>query len=83
VRRSTFLPRAIGALLAIDGLAYLAGGFTGIIAPGVAAHLTPWINLPAFVSEGTLCLWLLITGVNEGRWKERANAVAVRRFGNV
>jgi hypothetical protein len=83
VYRSTFLPTALGALLAIDGLAYLVGGFTGIIAPGVAAHLTPWIDLPAFVSEGALCLWLLIAGVNAGRWKEQASAVAVRRLGNV
>jgi hypothetical protein len=76
VYRSTFLPRAIGVLLAIDGLAYLVGGFTDILAPGVAAHLTPWIDLPAFVSEGSLCLWLLIAGVDAGRWKEQASAAA-------
>ena len=34
--RSTFLPRAIGVLLAIDGLAYLVYGFA-IFWPAVAA----------------------------------------------
>src|SRR6202165_3966172 len=33
VLRSTFLPRAIGVLLAIDGLAYLVYAFTDLLAP--------------------------------------------------
>lgn len=33
VFRSTFLPRAIGVLLAIDGLAYLVYGFADLLAP--------------------------------------------------
>jgi hypothetical protein len=76
VYSSTFLPRAIGVLLAVDALAYLVNGFTSILAPGAAAHLTPWINLPAPLGEGSLCLWLLIAGVNARRWKERASAAA-------
>ena len=76
VYSSTFLPRAIGVLLAIDALAYLANGFTSLLAPGAAAHLSPWINLPAPLGEGSLCLWLLIAGVNAGRFKERASAAA-------
>jgi Domain of unknown function (DUF4386) len=74
VLRSTFLPRAIGVLLAIDALAYLADGFTDFLAPGVAAHLVPWIGLPTIVGEGSLCLWLLVVGVDVERWKERASA---------
>jgi hypothetical protein len=73
VFRSTFLPSAIGVLLAIDGLAYLIYGFTDLLAPGAAAHLAPWIQLPAPVGEGSLCLWLLISGVNIQRWKQQAN----------
>jgi len=69
VATSGFLPRAIGVLLAIDGVAYLVNGFTNLLAPGVAAHLTPWINVPAPVGEGSLCLWLLIAGVDPERWK--------------
>jgi hypothetical protein len=73
VLKSTFLPRVIGALLAIDALAYLADGFTNILAPGIAAHLAPWIDLPAIFGEGSLCLWLLIAGVNATKWEERAS----------
>jgi len=71
---STFLPRAIGVLLAIDALAYLTDGFANMIAPGFAAHLVPWIDLPTVFGEGSLCLWLLVVGVNVERWKERASA---------
>jgi hypothetical protein len=73
VLKSTFLPRAIGVLLAIDGLAYLLYSFTDLLAPGLAAHLIPWIELPTIFGEGSLCLWLLVAGVDAGRWKERAS----------
>jgi hypothetical protein len=76
VFRSTFLPRAIGVLLAIDGLAYLVYGFADLLAPAFAAHLFPWIQLPALLGEGSLCLWLLIAGVNVRRWNERAAAAS-------
>jgi hypothetical protein len=74
VLRSAFLPRAIGVLLAIDGLAYLCYSFTDILAPQAAAQLVPWIQLPALVGEGSLCLWLLVVGINLDRWKEQTRA---------
>src|SRR5256714_1967170 len=74
VFRSTFLPRAIGVLLAIDGLAYLVYSFTFFLAPGFAAQLVPWIQFPALIGEGSLCLWLLVVGVNVERWEKRASA---------
>jgi hypothetical protein len=74
VYKSTFLPRAIGVLLAIDALNYLGVGFTTMLAPGVAAHLGAWTGLPTIIAEGSLCLWLLVVGVDAGRWKERASA---------
>ncbi len=78
VLKSTFLPRAIGVLLAIDALNYLASGFTTMLAPGVAAHLGAWTGLPTIVAEGSLCLWLLVAGVDTGRWKEQASAAISR-----
>jgi hypothetical protein len=74
VLRSALLPRTIGVLLAIDGLAYLCYSFTDILAPDAAAHLVPWIQLPALIGEGSLCLWLLVVGNNVDRWNERASA---------
>ena len=79
VFRSTFLPKAIGVLLAIDTLGYLVSGFTDVLAPGVAAHLVPWTGLPTIAGEGSLCLWLLLAGVNTSRWKEQASAAIRRR----
>lgn len=74
VLRSTFLPRAIGVLMAIDGLAYLVYSFVDLSAPGFAARLVPLIQLPALSVEGSLCLRLLVVGVDVERWKERASA---------
>jgi hypothetical protein len=72
VLRSALIPRAIGVLLAIDGLAYLIYSFTDILAPHAAADLVPWIQLPALLGEGALCLWLLLVGVNVERWNRWA-----------
>lgn len=69
VVRSTFLPQVIGWLMLLDGAAYLVNSFASVIAPGFAAHLVPLIQLPILLGEGSLCLWLLIAGVNEARWK--------------
>ena len=83
VLKSTFLPRAIGVLLAIDALNYLASGFTTMLAPGVAAHLGAWTGLPTIVAEGSLCLWFLVAGVDTGRWKEQASAAIKMRSAQV
>ena len=72
VFRSTFLPRVIGALLAIGALCYLTFSFADILSPAFAAHLVPYIQLPSLVGEGSFGVWLLVAGVNLPRWKERA-----------
>jgi len=72
VLQSRFLPSAIGVLLVIDGMAYLIYSFTQVLAPGIAAGLVPWLQLPAPVAEGALSLWLLVRGVNTQRWTTRA-----------
>jgi uncharacterized protein DUF4386 len=72
VLRSGLLPRVIGVLLAIDGVAYLVYSFVDMLAPGFAADLVPWIQFPALLGEGAFCLWLLVVGVNVERWKQLA-----------
>ena len=74
VLRSSFLPKAIAFLLAIDAVAYLIYSFADLLAPGFAAHLVPWIQLPALFGEGSLCLWLLVVGLDVDRWLARAHA---------
>ena len=75
--RSGFFPKTIGVLMQIAGLCYLTDGFALILAPTFANRLFPAILLPAFVGEASLCLWLLLKGVNVQRWKERASALRV------
>jgi uncharacterized protein DUF4386 len=75
--RSGFLPKAIGVLMQIAGLCYLTDSFALILAPAFANRLFPAILLPAFVGEASLCLWLLLKGVNVQRWKERAGAAGM------
>ncbi len=72
--RATFLPRAVGVLMAIGGLSYLINSFATFLAPEFASHLFPYIQLPSLLGEGSLCLWLLIRGVNVEWWQERALA---------
>jgi hypothetical protein len=75
VLRSGLLPRVIGVLLAIDGVAYLVYSFVDILAPEFAADLVPWIQFPALLGEGAFCLWLLVVGVNVERWRQLATRV--------
>ena len=44
--------------LALDGLAYLVYSFTDFLAPGLAAQLTPQIELPPPVAEECSASWL-------------------------
>jgi uncharacterized membrane protein HdeD (DUF308 family) len=76
VLQSRFVPRAIGVLLAIDGVAYLVYSFADLLAPGFAAHLVHWIQLPAPIAEGAFSLWLLVFGVNTTCWTTRAGVAA-------
>ena len=62
--KSRYLPRTIGILMAIAGVCYLTDSFARILAPPVANMLFPYILLPSFVGELSLCLWLLLKGVN-------------------
>jgi Domain of unknown function (DUF4386) len=71
--RSIFFPRIIGVLLAIEGLCYLINSFANFLAPAFAARFFPVLAASA-IAEISLCLWLLVMGVNVQRWKEQAAA---------
>jgi hypothetical protein len=71
--RSTFMPRILGVLLAIDGL-----GWMTFLSPPLAHHLFPFIATASGLAEIPLILWLLVFGVNAQRWNEQASAAAVR-----
>jgi uncharacterized protein DUF4386 len=79
--RSGFLPKVLGILMQIAGLCYLTDSFALIVAPSFANRLFPAILLPAFVGEASLCLWLLIKGVNVQRWNGLACAARMSSLG--
>lgn len=61
VYRSRFLPRFLGVLLFINGLAYLALSATGLFSPE-DTKMVRTITTPALFGEVALMLWLLIMG---------------------
>jgi Domain of unknown function (DUF4386) len=67
--RSGYLPKTIGILMQVAGVCYLTNSFALILSPAVANRLFPAILVPAFIGEVSLCLWLLVKGVNVERWK--------------
>jgi len=74
--RSRFMPRFLGVLMAVSGLAYFTNNlaiFLAIPIPMMLAHLVPILD---GLGELSLMLWLLIMGVNAQRWREQSDAVA-------
>jgi len=67
--RSDFLPKILGALMAIAGLCWLT-----YLSPSLAKYLSPYILAAVLVAEGLVFLWLLVMGVNAQRWQEQAGA---------
>ena len=66
--RSTFLPRILGALIALGGLGWLT-----FLSPPLATSLLTYLMVLGILAEVPLMLWLLVMGVNAQRWKEQDN----------
>lgn len=62
VFRSGFIPRIIGVLLIVGGIAYMADSFAFLLFPGADAMVSKFIII-ASLGEIALMLWLLIVGV--------------------
>jgi hypothetical protein len=73
--RSAYLPRVLGVLMQIAGLCYLTNSFALIIAPAFADRLFPAILVPSFIAELSLCLWLLVKGVNVTNWNKQVSSL--------
>jgi hypothetical protein len=72
VIKSGFLPRILGVLLIINGLAYVIDSLAALLLPDVKVSLvmfTGWV-------EVVFALWLLIRGVNVARWDQRVREPA-------
>ena len=68
--RSGYLPRVVGVLMQIAGVAYLTNTFALILNPSFADRIFPVVAALGFVGEASLCLRLLLKGVNVQRWNE-------------
>jgi hypothetical protein len=77
IRRSTFLPRILGALLIVTGVCYLTNSFANFLSLPFKAYLLPFVAAGGLLGEGSVTVWLLVKGVNVQRWKEQAGAVAI------
>lgn len=65
--KSNFLPRILGVLYAVTGSSYLLNSFILFLFPKIAATIFPYFAVSAFIGEISLCLWLLIMGVNDNK----------------
>ena len=63
--RSGYLPKVIGVLLSIAGIAFIAKSFTLVLVPAYSSDL---LLAPVFVATVTLTAWLLVRGVNVAKW---------------
>jgi hypothetical protein len=71
--KSGYLPKTIGVLMQIAGLCYLINSFALILSPSFSAKLFPFILIPPFVGELSLCLWLIFKGVKLPVWEKRSS----------
>jgi hypothetical protein len=74
--RSTFLPRILGALMALAGL-----GWVTYLSPSLAKYLSPYNLALGVLGQESVMLWLLVMGVNAQRWKEQASVARPRSIG--
>jgi len=61
VYRSRFLPRFLGVWLVINGIAYVAVSFTGVLLPEYQSTVFSYSS-PALLGEIAIMLWLVIKG---------------------
>ena len=76
IRRSRFLPWAIGLLMQIAGVCYLVNSIALLLAPALQGQLFPFVLLPCFVAELSFASWLLVKGVNAEEWQRQARVAA-------
>ena len=69
--KSGYFPKILGILLIICALCYVTNSFAWFLAPKFAAMLIPGILVPCFIAEASVCLWLIVKGVNVLKWKEK------------
>ncbi|RXR19136.1 DUF4386 domain-containing protein [Flavobacterium amnicola] len=71
IYKSNFIPKLFGVLYAITGLCYLVNSFTMFLSKGFQNPLFIYLAIPIFIGELSLCLWLLIKGIDTSKIVEK------------
>lgn len=71
--RSTFLPRTLGVLVGIAGLAFLTNSLAIFLWPALPDALNAALLALDGIGEISLTLWLLVMAVDERKWQECAH----------
>ncbi|WP_010188134.1 MULTISPECIES: DUF4386 domain-containing protein [unclassified Sphingomonas] len=71
VWRSGFLPKTIGALMALAGACYILNSIANLAVPAFARMLSPHLMDPTLIGEVTLALWLLVFGAGRRSKRDR------------
>jgi len=67
IYRTNAMPKIIGVLYAVAGICYLINSFTMFLSKGFANPLFIYLAIPIFIGELSLCLWLLIKGIDTSK----------------
>jgi hypothetical protein len=69
--KSTFLPKFLGVLMGIGGLAFVLRNFLMILAPQYASDVFLMLMFPGALA---MTVWLLVKGVDVGKWNAKVSA---------
>ena len=67
IYKTNAIPRILGVFYAMAGLCYLINSFTMFLSKGFANPLFVYLAIPIFLGELSLCLWLLIKGIDSSK----------------
>ncbi|NQV80807.1 MAG: DUF4386 domain-containing protein [Alphaproteobacteria bacterium] len=67
---SGYMPRVLGVMMVGAGVVYLAGSYLQFLIPSLADGFVPAYIVP-LLAETSLCLWLLVKGVDIPVWHQR------------
>jgi hypothetical protein len=65
--KTNAIPRIIGLAYAIAGLCYLINSLTMFLSKGFVNPLFIYLAIPILIGELSLCLWLLIKGIDSSK----------------
>jgi hypothetical protein len=74
ILKSGYLPKLIGVLMQIGGVCYLIASFSALFFPSFSNMISPAILFPCLLGEASLCLWLLVKGVDLAKWNDKLSS---------